>query len=85
MVDLCVSIISLEQVTADSVGDSQTDTQKISVGVPQGSILLWTFIAFNAHKHVQKCFRHCQIVIFADDVALFCQPHQKRNTSYPEC
>jgi hypothetical protein len=53
------------------IGNSLSDSLKISVGVPQGSILgpLLFLVHING---IQKCLKHCQMVIFADDLALFC-------------
>ncbi len=53
------------------IGNSLSDSLKISVGVPQGSILgpLLFLVHING---IQKCLKHCQMIIFADDLALFC-------------
>ena len=58
------------------VGDSQSDSLKISVGVPQGSILGPLLFLIHINR-VQKCLKHCQMVIFADDIALFCPATMK--------
>jgi hypothetical protein len=46
------------------LGNSLSDSLKISVGVPQGSILgpLLFLVHING---IQKCLKHCQMVIFA--------------------
>ena len=53
------------------IGSSYSTSRKISVGVPQRSILgpLLFLVRIN---DVKKCLKHCQIIVFADDIALFC-------------
>ena len=53
------------------IANSLSESLKITVGVPQGSILgpLLCIIYING---VQSCLENCRMVIFADDIAMFC-------------